>query len=93
MSQGVLSGFPTCCLGAGLSGTESPFLLCSGGVSGLVLWLSFCASLDLLVVEGLLHLMPKRCRRNEPFTGERFARLSQLLQPERATAEFATFQR
>ena len=54
MSQGVLSGFPTCCLDAGLSGTESPFLLCSGGVSAWVLWLSFCASLDLLVVEGLL---------------------------------------
>ena len=57
MSQGVLSGFPTCCLDAGLSGTESPFLLCDGGVSAWVLWLSFCASLHLLVVEGLLHTM------------------------------------
>ena len=55
MSQGVLSGFPTCGLGAGLSWTESPFLLCGGGVSAWVLWLSFCASLDLLVVEGLVH--------------------------------------
>ena len=55
MSQGVLSGFPTCGLGAGLSWTESPFLLCGGGVSAWVLWLSFCASLHLLVVEGLLH--------------------------------------
>ena len=57
MSQGVLSGFPTCCLDAGLSGTESPFLLCDGGVSAWVLWLSFCASLDLLVVEGLVQYL------------------------------------
>ena len=56
MSQGVLSGFPTCGLGAGLSWTESPFLWCGGGVSAWVLWLSFCASLDLLVVEGLLQV-------------------------------------
>ena len=54
MSQGVLSGFPTCGLGAGLSWTESPFLLCGGGVSAWVLLLSLCASFDLLVVEGLV---------------------------------------
>ena len=55
MSQGVLSGFPTCGLGAGLSWTESPFLLCGGGVSAWVLVLSLCAPFDLLVVEGLVH--------------------------------------
>ena len=55
MSKGVLSGFPTCGLGAGLSWTESPFLLCGGGVSAWVLVLSLCAPFDLLVVEGLVH--------------------------------------
>ena len=55
MSQGVLSGFPTCGLGAGLSWTESPFLLCGGGVSAWVLLLSLSASFDLLVVGGRVH--------------------------------------